>query len=290
MSIYGWLNENKDKDSILIQFLKLVYIIETSNVFHIVLSLIFGTIIPLLFEQHRIWAISLFVIFILENIGYYVCEKFHSKVFNERKFAKNILADQSALINSMGIIINTNSNWKNVIFKEMCDAICAKIREEFKDIYKCDVRVSIEYVFEKKTNDNLEIYRKMAGRYSNERVTTKKATPLSSREKYFSYKVFSNNLNGLHILDEEDFSNPDTWHMTDHNIKIYHYLGLANSFNDKDVAFILQIDCLQDFKFGDNNSDEDIKSFVSAYIKPYVNIISIAYLLNRNKYGKVGEV
>ena len=52
----------------------------------------------------------------------------------------------------------------------------------------------------------------------------------------------------------------------------------------------MQIDCLQNFNFGNNNSDKDIKSFVDAYIKPYANIISVAYLLGRNKNGKVGEV
>lgn len=172
----------------------------------------------------------------------------------------------------------------------MCDAVCSKIHEEFKEVYKCDVRVSVEYVFEKNTDNSIDTYRKMAGRYSNERVKPKKATTLSSREKYFSYKIFHNNLGGLHVLNEEDFSNPDIWYATEHNIKIYHYLGIANSFNDKDVVFILQIDCLQNFNFGNNNSDKDIKSFVDAYIKPYANIISVAYLLGRNKNGKVGEV
>lgn len=290
MRIYNWLNKNKDSENILIQLLRLIYTVEISTPVHVILSSIIGIFIPLLISKHLALSIILLIIFVLGNILHFVSEGFHTKNFEERKFAKNILADQSSLINSMGIIINTDPHWKNIIFKEMCDAVCSKIHEEFKEVYKCDVRVSVEYVFEKNTDNSIDTYRKMAGRYSNERVKPKKATTLSSREKYFSYKIFHNNLGGLHVLNEEDFSNPDIWYATEHNIKIYHYLGIANSFNDKDVVFILQIDCLQNFNFGNNNSDKDIKSFVDAYIKPYANIISVAYLLGRNKNGKVGEV
>ena len=56
------------------------------------------------------------------------------------------------------------------------------------------------------------------------------------------------------------------------------------------MIFILQIDCLDSFVFGKNNTDKEVKKFANEYLKPYVNIISIGYLLGRNKKGIVGEV
>ena len=121
MRIYNWLNKNKDSENILIQLLRLIYTVEISTPVHVILSSIIGIFIPLLISKHLALSIILLIIFVLGNILHFISEGFHTKNFEERKFAKNILADQSSLINSMGIIINTDPHWKNIIFKEMCE-------------------------------------------------------------------------------------------------------------------------------------------------------------------------
>ena len=291
MRFFEWLDCNKSKDLLRVQLCKLIYTIEIATIPHIVISAISGIIIPILWTNHFIYAIYLLIFFILENISYYICEKYHVKTFDERKFATNLLEDQSALLNSLAIMINDNQSWKTEIFKKTCDMVCTKIHEEFKNVYKCDVRVSVEYIFEKNIDGVNEICRKMAGRCSNSRSQSKRATKLISRRKYYSYKIFNENLIGIHYLVKDDIDNQEIWFKNpQHNIEVIQYVGLANSFNDQDVSFILQIDCLDNFNFGNNNTEKEMKRFVNTYLKPYVNIISIAYLLGRNKNGKVGEV
>lgn len=56
------------------------------------------------------------------------------------------------------------------------------------------------------------------------------------------------------------------------------------------MKFILEIDFLDDFDFGEDNSDNDIKTFINQYLMAYINIVSIAYLLNLNKQKEIPEV
>lgn len=56
------------------------------------------------------------------------------------------------------------------------------------------------------------------------------------------------------------------------------------------MNFILQIDLLDDFKFGRNDSEEEIKNFVDQYLLSYVNIVTLAYLLNLNSKKELNEV
>ena len=74
-------------------------------------------------------------------------------------------------------------------------------------------------------------------------------------------------------------------------MNVKHYIGIAVSAdNPKSVAFILQIDFLDDFSFGENNNNDDIKDFVNKYILTYVNTLKMAYLLGLNKNKKISEV
>lgn len=295
LKLFNWLDNNKEKETLLVQFCKLLYSFEIEAIPHIVISIILGIFVPILWEISKVWSIVLLIIFVLENIFYCTCEKYHMRVFDERKFAANILADQSALTNSIAILIHDSNNWKNEIYKKTSDMVCAKIHEEFKTIYKCDVRVSVEYTFEKDFSGIKKICRKMAGRCSGDRVQAKNSTILSSRKEYYSYKIFKDNMVGIHYLEEKDINdtNPETkkWFKNPkHNVNVVQYIGLANSFNDIDVSFILQIDFLEHFDFGKDNTEDEVSKFINAYLKPYVNTISVAYLLGRNKHGVVGEV
>jgi len=288
---FDWLDKNKEKDSIIIQICKIIYTIEIKTVPHIIFTTIMGIIIPILWGEVRRFSIVLLILLVLQNIAFWICDRYHVRVFEERKFAASILADQSALLNSMTIMIHDTSTWKTEIFKKTCDMVCARLHEEFKNVYKCNVRVSIEYTFEKEFNGVKKLCRKMAGRCSGDRSQTKKATKLSNRNKYFSYKIFKENLIGIHYLKENDLKDKTKWYKNpNHSIEVIQYIALASSFNDKDVSFVLQVDCLEPFTFGEKDTYEEMKKFANVYLKPYVNMISLAYLLGRNKKGLIGEV
>ena len=48
------------------------------------------------------------------------------------------------------------------------------------------------------------------------------------------------------------------------------------------MNFILQIDFLDDFKFGKHDTEEEIKNFVDNYLLSYINVVTLSYLLNLN--------
>ena len=288
--LYNWINNNKNKENVLIQFITLVYSVEISTIPHVIFSTLLGIFVPIVWEQSVKWAIALLVLLVLETIFFCLCEKYHKKAFDERKFAEGVLLDHSSLLNSISIMISNSNTWKNDIFKTTCEMVCERIHEEFKNVFHCDVRVSIEYTFEKEFDKVVHLCRKMAGRCSNERHQGRKATKLSTRTQYYSYKIFYENKIGIHYLKPKDEDKEHWYKNPKHDVDVLQYIALANSFNETDVSFILQIDFLDEMKFGKENTDRDMKKFVNTYLKPYVNIVSIAYLLGRNKKGKIGDV
>ena len=75
------------------------------------------------------------------------------------------------------------------------------------------------------------------------------------------------------------------------NVDVKKYIGIAVSvFEDAKVNFILQIDFLDDYKFGKNDSEEDIKNFVDKYLLSYINVVTLSYLLNLNGKKNLIEV
>lgn len=171
--------------------------------------------------------------------------------------------------------------------------MCEKIYRLFKDVYNCETRVSVEYIFEKDMNGIVRECRKMAGRRSRTRTDAKKATKLSTRSQYYSHKIFKDNLIGVQYLDlrdKEKVKREGKWHTNPkHSVDVLQYVALSESIDHCKVSFILQVDFLKSFDFGGENDFKSVESFASTYFKPYANIISTTYLLSRSKDGKVGE-
>lgn len=57
-----------------------------------------------------------------------------------------------------------------------------------------------------------------------------------------------------------------------------------------DPIKVLQIDFLDDFKFGKDDTEEEIKNFVDKYSLSYVNVVTLSYLLNLNGKKELIEV
>lgn len=66
------------------------------------------------------------------------------------------------------------------------------------------------------------------------------------------------------------------------------YIGIAvNVYDENEVKFILEIDLLHDYMFGENDDNNDIKLFIEKYLMSYINLLSISYLLNLNNNKKI---
>lgn len=222
-----------------------------------------------------------------------ICNVYQQVAYEQRKFASEILADESSLLKSIVIEMENNPNWKNKIFKTVSDLVCEKIYQNFKEVFNCETRVAVEYIFNKSTKTSSKVkYVKMAGRRSGKRSVVKKSTMLEKRKNYYSYKIFINNNNGVNVLNTDEIQNKDIWYKNPkNNINVQKYVGIAVSvYDENEVKFILEIDFIDNFSFGDNNTDLDVKIFIEQYLMSYINIISISYLLNLNSKKEIPEV
>lgn len=188
-----WLLKKKSEDTALTQFLRLAYFFGQKSWVHTTLSAIFGITIPLLFEHgHKVLFIVLLFIMVLDIIYVYICDSYKKGIQPQQNFAFNVLSNQSSLLKSVAIEIENNKDWKNKIFKTVSDLVCEKIYQDFKDVFNCETRVAVEYIFNKTNNSTSSCtkYVKMSGRRSNKRATVKKSIMLEKRKNIIHIKYF----------------------------------------------------------------------------------------------------
>lgn len=296
MLIYNWLDKQRKKDTVFSAFLKIIYSFGTSDTLQTIIEIALGIVIPFLCEMKLYKeTIILSVIFILDIILRGFCNNYQKRVFVERQFAEAILENLSQIVNSIVIELESHREWKKKIFKTVSELVCEKIYNDFDKIFNCKTRVSVEYTFKEKIQKNTRQYMKMSGRRSPNRSTCKPKIAMESKKKYFSYKVFHNNDKGIHILDDSKLSDANQWFKNENSdVDVKLYIGIAVSTSklfekNNKVDFILQIDCLDDINFGNNNSDKEIAKFINQYLKAYINIISLSYFLNTVN-GNIPEV
>lgn len=293
-NIFDWLDSIKKEDTGLVQFLKWCYSIGKISWIHTLISATAGILIPILYDKKQYkYMVLVIVVAILDLFYSYICNKYQKKLFISRKFTSELLEEFSSLIKSLSIFVENDSNWKSKIYKTTSEMVCEKIYNIFKEVFKCETRISVEYTFQKASaTKKPEKQVRMAGRKSRHRSQTRKAIPLERKKNYYSYQIFINNNLGMNILRENEIQNDSIWYNNpDNNVNIKHYIGIAVSvFNNEEVNFILQIDFLDDFKFGKNDTEEEIKKFVDTYLLSYVNVIALSYLLNLNGKKELIEV
>lgn len=264
--IFNYIDRIKNEDNGYVQFLKLCYSIGKISWIHAVISVTAGILIPILYDSKKYWYMGFAIIITFLDIVFsYICDKYQNKLYMERKFTAELLDEYSSLIKSLSIFVESEPNWKNKIYKTTSAMVCDRIYRIFKEDFKCETRVSVEYIFDKTVRtEKRETYVKMAGRMSKYRSVPKKSIPLEHKNKYFSYQIFTNNNVGMNILSEEQIESPKIWYKNPkNNVEVKKYIGIAVSvFDDQIVNYILQIDFLNEFKFGENDSEEDIKNLL----------------------------
>ena len=89
------------------------------------------------------------VIAILDILYAYICNEYQKKLFISRKFTSELLEEFSSLIKSLNIFVQNETEWKSKIFRTTSEMVCEKIYSIFKEVFKCETRISVEYVFQK---------------------------------------------------------------------------------------------------------------------------------------------
>ena len=128
--------------------------------------------------------------------------------------------------------------------------------------------------------------------FISRKFTSESQSLWKKKQQYYSYQIFVNNNKGMNILEAKEIQNKSIWYKNpENNVDVKRYIGIAVSvLDDEKVNFILQIDFLDEFKFGKHDSEEEIKNFVDQYLLSYVNIVTLAYLLNLNSKKELNEV
>ncbi len=294
-TLIRWLKQIRNSDKGWVHLLKFLYSIGKISYLHVIITFILGIFIPISYEANNMGGFYVLIVFgILDILFATICSQYQNKVYTERKFSADILQEQSSLLKSIVIVAENKNNWELSIFKTVSDLVCEKIYHILKEVFHCETRVSVEYVFDKLNKREManEKCIKMAARKSRLRDAVRKSQSIKRRENYYSYKIFTNNRKGINILNENEINNPKIWYKNpEHDINVKKYLGIAVSLMDEDnVNFILQIDFLDDFNFGESDDENGIKDFINLYLMSYINTISLSYLLNLNDKNKIFEV
>lgn len=290
--MWNWIERIRNEDSGWVHFLKWCYSVGKKSWVHAIVTSACGICIPILYEKEQTaWMIVTALLLVLDTIFASICTEYQKRQYTIQKCISELFDELGALLKSLDIYVQRESQWKKSIFKTTSGMVCNKIYTVFKSVFDCETRVSVEHVFSNPRSGS-ETYVEMAGRKSKHRSEGRNSVPLTNRNKYFSYSIFSSNNKGLNILGPEDIQNDQTWYKNPaNNTDVKQYIGIAvSAFDNQAVNFILQIDILDDFKFGKNNSPEEIQQFVDNYLLPYVNVVALAYLLNLNKSKVFVEV
>lgn len=297
--MYNWIDQHKNDNNGLVNFLKVIYAMGINKFVNPIVNAVLGIFIPVFIDLKLFWLSIFSLAFLVGSITLNVmCVKYKEYKNKQQQIAYEVLENQNSLLNTINIEIKSNPQWKSHIFKKTSEIVCEKIQHLFKETLHCVTRVSIEYVFEKTLKDKTEKHVKMSGRRSPNRDTCKGSKPLESRNKYFSYNIFTNKRYGISILSESDITSKRSKWFTNpkHKNDIKEYIGIAVSVKDENsIDFILQIDCLHTMPFGKHSktkeeTEAEIQMFINTYLKSYIDLVGLSYLLNLNKNKNIPEV
>lgn len=146
--IWDWIDKIKNEDNGFVSFLKWCYAIGKISWIHAVISAAAGILIPIFFEMSYYKSMAVAIAFAILDILYaYICNEYQKKLFISRKFTSELLEEFSSLIKSLNIFVQNESEWKSKIFRTTSEMVCEKIYSIFKEVFKCETRISVEYVF-----------------------------------------------------------------------------------------------------------------------------------------------
>lgn len=292
--MFKWFDKLKQKDNAFIDFAKFAYSIGKSEIVSPIIQAILVLIIPILVSNKEYgWSIACGAFYVLTLVFSSICIKYSNRNFERRKFSSELLKEHSSTIKSLGIEMETQANWRNKVFKTISQLICVKTKNVFKNVFKCETRVSVEYTYKSTDSDGKEVtFVKMAGRESANRNIPRNAKPLEEKKLYFSYSIFNNNKEGLNVVHKDDFKKPSIWYYNEaHKTELDMYIGIAVSASDNsNVDFIYQIDFFEIPEVLNKKTDPEIKDFVNRYLISYINTLCLAYLLNLDDNHNIHEV
>lgn len=268
------IDDNKHKDKIFINLLRLVYSIFRSEFVSYIVLTIITLFIPVVFQSDDktpFWI--LITLFIIISALKYLCFSYKKHCEHQTNRIFRTLDLQSETVSSINYLILSTPKWQKNFFEKTCEIVCSKVKELFSAELNLKTRVSVEYVHSNNKNNQKMI--KMVGRQSSSRQNASREKLFADKKKYYIYKIFDCNNSGENILRKQEIDEPQNWFTNKlHNVKVNEYWGIAIEENNI-VKFVLQIDFLDETKM----KDSEIHSFIKDNLRTFIQIIRMSYLI-----------
>lgn len=278
--LFNWLNRNKDKDSLFIIILKLLYKLSAGWV-HTIINIVLTVPLAFYYEQNNwnLFMIILTVIVIIE-FCFYIVDNYKKYKYQVQKKSALVLDEIVALTTSLDDYIVNNKDLGKGIFIHASDLVSASMYKVLKEITGCEVRISVIQQFYNNGNGRKCM---MISRKSKKRTSCQSKlmnVEYTKNKDYYYLKILKDNVDTYIFFETKDEIDKNFyWKNKKKKSDIYQYIGWTEKIKTDDVAFLLQIDSMEKNAFG--NKEEQISVFADNYIYPYIQFLKHAYNLER---------
>lgn len=279
--LFNWLNRNKDKDSLFIIILKLLYKLSVGWT-HTTINILLTLLLTNFFEKEKWkWFTIILIIIVLIEIWYSIINLYKKYKYQVQKKSAIVLDEIVALTTSLDDYINNDNSQGKGIFIHASDLVSASMYRVLKEITNCEVRISVIQQF---YNNGTGRKCKMISRKSRKRTScTSKLMDVeyTKNKNYYYLKILKDNADTYIFFDtKKEIDKMFYWKNPKKKSDIYQYIGWTEKIRTEDVAFLLQIDSMEKNAFG--KGENQISVFANNYIYPYIQFLKHAYNLERS--------
>lgn len=283
-AIFGWFDNNKNKETSIILFLKFLYSISNDWIYSII-NIAFPIYLSPLFEnKDKKLFIIIFSIYVILSLWFSMVNAYKNRRNKKDRNVKFISEEINAAMTTLDNYIN-NEYLDNSIFEFASDLVVASIYNSLQGIVGCEIRVSVIQQFIDDSQKNCV----MLSRRSKTRQKCRKSQRKVKYEKnkdYYYQKILVDNKDSMIIFNEEQVNKHFIYQSKDRKSQIKQYIGIPDKNSTDEIIFILQLDAMKENAYGKDKNE--INVFYDDYIYPYICFLRHAYNIEKNLRKKEG--
>lgn len=275
--LFKWVDKNKNQEQAFINLLKFFYLI-SYDWLNAVLDIVLSLLLSYYFPENKTGSIIVLITIILINIWYSLVISYKNRQNKIDKNVKMVLDENNLMIKALDEFINSEYNSNDIgkgLFEHASDLVTTSMYSTLKAITNCEVRLS---VIQQSENEQAKKECVMVSRRSKstmKRRKEKKTVKYRPNKDYYYLKILVDNKDEVIILDNESIQ--ELFINTNKKSQIYQYIGIPDKSQTSDIAFLLQLDGMEENAFG--KTEEEINEFYVNYIYPYVCFLRHAYIV-----------
>ena len=274
--LFKWIDKKKNQDKALINLLKFLYLISCEWL-NSVLDIILSLLLSYFFPKNKVFVIILALI-VLVNIWYYFVNSYRNRQNKIDKNVKMVLDENNLMIKALDEFISAEYNNNDIgkgLFEHASDLVTSSMYSTLKTITGCEVRVSVIQQSEGEQSKKECIMVSRRSKSTMKRKKEKKTVKYRLNKDYYYLKILVDNKDEVIILDNESIQK--LFIGNNKKNKIHQYIGIPDKSQTNDIAFLLQLDGMEENTFG--KTEEEINEFYINYIYPYVCFLRHAYIV-----------